>query len=101
MDITRTFSAMKILLEKVGHPEMKEFFAKYLAQSIPGGGGGVLRNPIAWGVLNPPPPFKNGLWGGFKCVFRRKHTIFSKKNLVVSFWTAHPKFRPSPQFSHC
>ena len=23
-------------------------------------GGGFLRNPIAWGVLNPPPFFKNG-----------------------------------------
>ena len=32
MDITRMFSATNIPLEKLGHPEMKEFFAKYLAQ---------------------------------------------------------------------
>ena len=32
MDITRTFSATNIPPEKLGHPEMKEFFAKYLAQ---------------------------------------------------------------------
>ena len=32
MDITRTFSATNIPLEKLGHPEMKDFFAKYLVQ---------------------------------------------------------------------
>ena len=32
MDITRTFLATNIPLEKLGHPETKEFFAKYLAQ---------------------------------------------------------------------
>ena len=32
MDITRTFLATNSPLVKLGHPEMKEFFAKYLAQ---------------------------------------------------------------------
>ena len=32
MDITRTFSATNISLENLGHPDMKDFFAKYLAQ---------------------------------------------------------------------
>ena len=39
------------------------------------GGGGALRNPIAWGVLKPPPLFKNGPRGCFKGVFRRRHII--------------------------
>ena len=30
--LPRTFSATNIPLEKLGHPEMKDFFAKYLAQ---------------------------------------------------------------------
>ena len=32
MDTTQTFSGTNIPPEKLGHPEMKEFFAKYLAQ---------------------------------------------------------------------
>ena len=28
-------------------------------------GGGVLRNPIAWGVLEPPPFLKRSPGGGF------------------------------------
>ena len=32
MDITWTFLATNTPLEKLGHPEMKDFFAKYLAQ---------------------------------------------------------------------
>ena len=31
-DITRAFSSLNVPLEKLGHVEMKEFFAKYLAQ---------------------------------------------------------------------
>ena len=34
MDVTRTFAATNILLEKLGHPVMKDLFAKYLAQSL-------------------------------------------------------------------
>ena len=48
-------------------------------------GGGFLRNPIAWwvliawGVLETPPLFfRNCLWGGFKGVFRCRHTISAK-----------------------
>ena len=45
-------------------------------------GGGFLRNPIPWGVLNPPPFFKNGPRGGFKGVFRRTHIICA----IFFFW---------------
>ena len=31
-DITRAFSSTNVPLEKLGHVEMKEFFAKYVAQ---------------------------------------------------------------------
>ena len=47
-------------------------------------GGGGLRNPIAWGVLNPPF-FTTGVWGGFKGVFRRRHTISTKNFSWYSF----------------
>ena len=41
--------------------------------------GGVSEKSDSVGGFEPPPPcFKNGLWGVFKGVFRRRHTIFAK-----------------------
>ena len=46
------------------------------------GGGGVLKNTVGVGFFGNPPFLLNGLWGGFKGVFRRRHTISAKKILV-------------------
>ena len=64
------------------------------------GWGGVLRNPIAWGVLKPPPFFKM-VRGVVLRVFFDAHTSFVRFFFLVAFfWTAHPEFGPCPQFSH-
>ena len=62
-------------------------------------GGGVLRNPIRWGVLQTPNVFKM-VSGVFLRVFTDAKTPFVRIFLVVLFWTAHAKFCPCPQFSH-
>ena len=66
-------------------------FRRHAAQ---GGGGGSEKSDSVGGFGKPPPFFKNAPWGGFRGIFRRRHTVSAKKILVVFFWTAHPKFCP-------
>ena len=62
--------------------------------------GGVSEKSNSVGGFDPPP-FLKTVRGGFLRVFFDADTPFLRKLfLVIFFWTAHPKFRPSLQFSH-